>query len=76
MITVDTGGGDGGGTHLKLGGALHSPIFWGGTALIVGAYFVAKGSSDQIGQGASNALTIVAIGGGAALVIYALIKAK
>lgn len=76
MITVDTGGGGGGGTHLKLGGAIHSPIFWGGTALVVGAYFVAKGSADQIGQGTSNALVIVAIGGGAALMIYALTKAK
>ena len=75
MITVDTGGnGGGGGANIKLGGALHSPIFWGGTALIDGAYFVAKGSSDQIGQGTSNMLTILAIGGGAALIIYSLRK--
>lgn len=76
MITVDTGGGGGGGgAHFKLGGALHSPVFWGGTALIVGAYFIAKGSSEEIGQGASNALVIVGIGLGAALMIYAVRKA-
>jgi hypothetical protein len=75
MITVDTGSGGGGGARLNLGGAIHSPIFWGGTALIVGAYFVAKGSADQIGQGANNALVIVGIGLGAALMIYAVRKA-
>lgn len=76
MITVDTGGGGGSGTNIRLGGAIHSPVFWGGMALIVGAYFVAKGASDQIGAGTRNALVILAIGAGAAGIIYAIRKAR
>jgi hypothetical protein len=51
-----------------------NPLFWGGTALIVFSYFTAKGSSQETGQGIDNALTILAIGGGAALLIYAINK--
>ena len=46
------------------------PIFWGGVALITFAYFTAK--SDQSTQGVNNALTIIGIAGGAALIIYAV----
>lgn len=49
-----------------------SPIFWGGTALIVFAYFTAQGSAGETGQGMQNALTAVGIGGGIALIIYAV----
>ncbi len=52
-----------------------SPVFWLGTAAIVFAYFTAKGSSEETGQGLNNALTIIGVAGGAALIIYAINKA-
>lgn len=55
-------------------GITSKPIFWGGTALIVFAYFVAKGSAQESGQGVENALTIASIGLGAGLIIYAAKK--
>lgn len=53
---------------------IHKPIFWGGVALITFAYFTAKGSAAESGVGIENALTIVGIAGGAALIIYAVNK--
>ena len=53
---------------------IKKPVFWGGVALLTFAYFTAKGSAQETGQGLQNALTIVGIGGGAALIIYALRK--
>ena len=53
---------------------IHKPIFWGGVALITFAYFTAKGSASETGAGVENALTIVGIAGGAALIIYAVNK--
>lgn len=50
------------------------PIFWGGVALITFAYFTAKGSATESGAGVENALTILGIAGGAALIIYAVGK--
>lgn len=50
------------------------PVFWGGVALITFAYFTAKGSATESGQGVENALTILGIAGGAALIIYAVNK--
>ena len=49
-----------------------NPFFWGGTALIVFAYFSAQGSAQETGQGINNGLTLVAIGGAAAFVILAI----
>lgn len=54
---------------------IRSPIFWGGTALIVFAYFTAKGSASESGAGVENGLTLLGIGGGAALIIYSIRKA-
>jgi hypothetical protein len=51
---------------------IRKPIFWGGTALIVGAYFLSEGASAGAGQGLSNGLTIIAVAGGIALIIYAI----
>jgi hypothetical protein len=51
---------------------LKNPWFWGGTALIVFAYFTAKGSAQESGQGVHDGLVIVSIGAGAALIIYAV----
>ena len=51
---------------------LKNPWFWGGTALIVFAYFSAKGSATEVGQGASDGLVILSVAGGAALIIYAV----
>jgi len=53
---------------------IHRPIFWGGIALITFAYFTAKGSAAESGAGVENALTIIGIAGGAALIIYAVNK--
>lgn len=53
---------------------VNKPVFWLGTALIVFSYFTAKGSSTQVGTGAENALTVLGIAGGAALIIYAVNK--
>ncbi len=53
---------------------IHKPIFWGGVALITFAYFTAKGSAQESGAGVENALTIIGIAGGAALIIYAVNK--
>jgi hypothetical protein len=51
---------------------LKNPWFWGGTALIVFAYFTAKGSAQESGAGVQNGLEILSIGGGIALIIYAV----
>jgi hypothetical protein len=51
---------------------LHSWVFWAGTGLIVFAYFTAKGSAQQTGEGLDNGLTLVGVGAGVALVIYAI----
>ena len=51
-----------------------NPFFWGGTALIVFAYFTAKGSAEETGQGLENGLTILALAGGAAAIIWAINK--
>lgn len=53
---------------------IRKPVFWGGVALITFAYFTAKGSAQESGQGVENALTILGIAGGAALIIYAINK--
>lgn len=55
---------------------IRQPIFWGGTALVVFAYFTAKGSAQESGQGVENALTIAAIGAGAAMIIYSIRKTQ
>lgn len=49
---------------------LREPIFYGGVALVVLAYYVTE--NDQ--TGVNNALTIAAIGAGVALVILAVRK--
>lgn len=51
-----------------------NPWFWGGTALIVFAYFTAQGSAQETGAGVQNALTIVGIGVATGAVIYSLNK--
>lgn len=51
---------------------IKKPIFWGGVALITFAYFTAKGSATETGVGVENALTIIGVAGGAALLIYAI----
>lgn len=57
------------------GKILSNPFFWGGTALIVFAYYTAQGSAQETGQGINNGLTLLAIGGAAALIIVAINKA-
>lgn len=47
---------------------LKTPMFWGGVALVTGAYFVAEDNET----GVNNFLTIAAIGGGVALIILAI----
>jgi len=51
---------------------MHSWVFWTGVGIVTFAYFTAKGSSDQTGEGIDNALTIIGLGAGAALIIYAV----
>jgi hypothetical protein len=48
------------------------PIFWLGTAAVVGALYLGQGAGEGAGQGLNNGLTIIAAFGGIALVIYAI----
>jgi len=51
---------------------MHSWVFWAGVGIVTFAYFTAKGSAQQTGEGLDTALTVVGVGAGAALVIYAI----
>jgi len=51
---------------------MHSWVFWAGVGIVTFAYFTAKGSARQTGEGLDNALVIVGVGAGAALIIYAV----
>jgi prepilin signal peptidase PulO-like enzyme (type II secretory pathway) len=55
---------------MSTGKIVKMPIFWLGTAVIVFAYFSADNTQAQ--SGVKNALTIAAVGAGAAAIIYAL----
>jgi hypothetical protein len=48
------------------------PIFWLGTAAVVGALYLGEGAGEGAGQGLNKGLTILAAFGGIALIIYAL----
>ena len=49
---------------------VRKPIFWVGTAAIVGALYLGETAGPGAGQGLNNGLTIIAIAGGLALLIY------
>ena len=51
---------------------MHSWVFWAVVGIVTSAYFTAKGSAQETGEGLDNALVIVGVGAGAALIIYAI----
>jgi hypothetical protein len=51
---------------------VRKPIFWLGTAAVVGALYLGETAGPGAGQGLNNGLTIIAVAGGIALIIYAL----
>ena len=51
---------------------VRKPIFWVGTAAIVGALYLGETAGPGAGQGLNNGLTIIAIAAGLALLIYAV----
>ena len=51
---------------------INKPIFWVGTAVVVGALYLGSGAGEGAGQGLNTALPIVGVALGIALVIYAV----
>ncbi|MGA2853907.1 MAG: hypothetical protein ABSE90_07250 [Verrucomicrobiota bacterium] len=53
-------------------GIVKKPIFWVGTAAVVGALYLGQGAGEGAGEGLNKALPIVGIALGLALIIYAV----
>jgi hypothetical protein len=51
---------------------VRKPIFWIGTAGVVGAMYLGETAGPGAGQGLNSGLTIIAIGGALALIILAI----
>jgi hypothetical protein len=51
---------------------IKKPIFWVGTAAVVGALYLGQGAGEGAGEGLNKALPIVGVALGIALIIYAV----